>query len=239
MVSAAESSQLLLPVRRMRQIDTVLCRQVFELFEAGLCESEPPQRPIVVARAQGYRGFERTAKARRVFARDVTTRESGPRRDHAAADVDAYRRWNDRSERRDHRARRPRPCRHARRHQRDVGIDKGKRRRLVGLLHRARIDVAGEIDDLSALELSRHRGFALPCRTQTMRRLRGRAQAVLADSCHKLDRRIGSRPGGCDGGGNSGLRRRTATVVGESVCRSSLSPAWRMVSSLPGPSRSA
>jgi cytochrome P450 len=62
---------------------------------------------------------------------------------------------------------------------------------------------------------------------------------VRRDACHKLDRLIGSRPGGCDGGGNSGLRRRRATVVGESVRRSSLSPAWRMASSQSGPSRSS
>ena len=46
---------------------------------------------------------------------------------------------------------------------------------------------------------------------------------------------MGSRPGGCGGAGSSGLRRRTAIVVGFSVSSSSSSPACRMVRPPPGP----
>ena len=52
-------------------------------------------------------------------------------------------------------------------------------------------------------------------------------------------RRVGSRPGGCCGGGSiSGSRDFTATVVGSRVLILRGSPAWRMVSTPCGPSRS-
>ena len=78
-------------------------------------------------------------------------------------------------------------------------------------------------------------------------RRRGRLlrPAAGADGDHRVPpggvtrpRRSGSRPGGCCGGGSSGSRGRSATVVAFAVVISRGSSAWRMVSVPCGPSRS-
>lgn len=133
MVPRAERAELQPPVARVvGRVELCLRRAFLEVRDPGFGRLGDPG--VVVTCRQGDRAFDADPECRQVTRRDLVLRELGAQRDHAAADVDADGRRDDRTERRDDRTDGRALSEVGVGHQRQMRIDEGQRRGGAGLV---------------------------------------------------------------------------------------------------------